>query len=71
MGVEQPNHCRLVLRLEDVHWTKDPVVNAYVGQRLLGSVAPEHAESVYGKLSEPTDALVTLRGRTVYAVLRD
>jgi hypothetical protein len=59
----------VVLKLEDVSWADVPVVNAYCGGHLLGCVAPELAERVYDRVDEPVDALLSMRGRTVYAVL--
>jgi len=59
----------VVLKLEDVSWTDVPVVNAYCGGHLLGCVAPELADAVCDKTFEPTDALVSMRGKTIYALL--
>jgi len=59
----------MVLRLEDADWSGDPVVNAYVGEQLLGCVVPELADKVCDKTFEPVDALLSMRGKTVYALL--
>lgn len=59
----------IILKLEEVAWATGAVLNAYVGEKLIGCVAPEHAERVYEKAREPVDAIVSMRGRTVYALL--
>jgi hypothetical protein len=59
----------VLLKLEEVSWTDIPVVNAYCGGHLLGSVAPELANKVCDKTFEPVDALLFMRGKTVYALL--
>jgi hypothetical protein len=59
----------VVLKLEDVSWADVPVVNAYCGGHLLGCVAPELADQVCDKTFEPVDALVSMRGKTIYTLL--
>ena len=57
------------LRPESVEWNEDPVLNVYSGSQLLGSIPSEHTDRLRIHIMRALRALITMRGKTLYAVL--
>jgi len=59
----------IVLRPETVAWTEGEVLMAYCAGQLLGSVPQERTDELVAFALDPVDAILSFRGRTLYALL--
>jgi len=59
----------IVLRPEAASWCEGEALMAYCGDRLIGSVPQELRAELMAFAFEPADAILSFRGRTIYALL--
>lgn len=59
----------IVLRPEAASWCEGEALMAYCGDRLLGSVPQELSDDLMAFAFDPADAILSFRGKTLYALL--
>jgi len=59
----------IVLRPEAASWCEGEALMAYCADRLLGSVPQELRDELMAVAFEPADAILSFRGKTLYALL--